>query len=269
MTRDGLSPSERVLHELGITDPREIDLESIAWHLSARVKLADLDGCEARIIGYHGRAIIRVDSRIRRRRRRFSIAHELGHWHHHRGRMLVCRAEDIGSRNPGTPEIERLADAYAADLLLPRYLFVPLSRQHAKLSFRAVRDLADLFDTSLTATAIRFVESRHSPAMLVCHGHQGRKWFTRSPDVPTRWFPRDDLDPESFAFDLLFGQGQEEPHPRLIGADAWFERDEAGRHELHEHSIRTADDEVLTPLLFSREGMLEEWGSGPTWRARP
>jgi hypothetical protein len=258
-----LSPAERVLQELGITDPREIDLEAIAWHLGVRIKLAELDGCEARIIGCHGRAIIRVDSRSRPRRRRFSIAHELGHWRHHRGRMLVCRAEDIGSHNQATPEIERVADGYAADLLLPRYLFVPLARRYTKLNFRIVRELADLFDTSLTATAIRLVESRHSPAMLVCHGLQGRKWFTPSPDVPPRWFPRYDLDPESFAFDLLFGDGHEQAHPRLIGADAWFDRHEAGRYELQEHSVRTADDAILSLLLFSEDEMLEEWRSAP------
>ena len=127
-----LSPAERVLQELGITDPGEIDLEAVAWHLGARIRLAELDGCEARITGYHNRAIIRVDQRTRRRRRRFSIAHELGHWCHHRGRMLVCRAEDIGSHNPGTPEIERVADRYAADLspaALSLHPFVPRVRQ--------------------------------------------------------------------------------------------------------------------------------------------
>jgi hypothetical protein len=103
--------------------------------------------------------------------------------------------------------------------------------------------------------------------MLICHGPQGRKWFTRSPDVPSRWFPRDELDPESFAFDVLFGQGQEEPHPRLIGADAWFDRNEAGRYELHEHSIRTAEEETLTLLLLSQDGMLEDRGSGAACRA--
>ena len=257
-----LSPPERVLRELGITDPGEIDLEAIAWHLGARIRLGELDGCEARIIGYRDRAIIRVDRRTHPRRRRFSIAHELGHWCHHRGRVLVCRAEDIGSHNPATPEIERVADGHAADLLLPRYLFVPLSRHYAKLSFCSVRELADLFDTSLTATAIRLVESRHSPVMLICHGPEGCKWFRRSPDIPTRWFPRHDLDPESFAFDLLFGRGKEQAHPRLIGADAWFERSEAERYELHEHSVRTADDEILSLLLLIDDGMLEDWDSG-------
>ena len=174
--------------------------------------------------------------------------------------MLICRAEDIGNRKQGTPRFERVADSYAADLLLPRYLFVPASRQYAEASFRMVRELGNLFDASLTATAIRLVESRHSPVLLVCHGLEGRKWFTRSTDVPDRWFPSNELDPECFAFELLYGQGQEQAYPRLIGADAWFDRDEAERYELHEHSIRTGDDEILTLLILSEDGMLEDWG---------
>ena len=256
-----LSPAEQVLRDLGITDPCEIDLEGIAWHLGARIKRCDLDGCEACIIGHRDRAIIRVNQSSSPGRQRFSIGHELGHWHHHRGRMLICRSEDIGSRNQGTARLERVADNYAADLLLPRYLFIPVSRQYAKANFRMVRELSSLFKTSLTATAIRLVESRHSPVILVCHGPEGRKWFVRSKDVPARWFPRDELDSESFAFDLLFGKGQEERHPRLIGADAWFDRDEAQFYELREHSVRTSRDEILTLLMLSDDGMLEDWGS--------
>ena len=123
-----------------------------------------------------------------------------------------------------------------------------------------MRELGNLFDTSLTATAIRLVESRHSPALLVCHGLE----FGRSSDLPERWFPRSDLDHERFAFDLLFGQGEEHAHPRLIGADAWFDRDEAQRYELCEQSVRTADDEILTLLMLTDDGMLEDWGSGLT-----
>ena len=257
---NSLSPAERVLRDLGITDPSEIDLEAIAWHVGARIKRCDLDGCEARIIGHGDRAIIRVNRSSHPRRQRYSIGHELGHWHHHRGRMLICRSEDIGNRKQGTPQLERVADSYAADLLLPRHIFVPVSRQYAEASFRTVRDLGNLFDTSLTATAIRLVESRHSPTVLVCHGPKGRKWFTRSRDVPERWFPRNELDSESFAFELLRGQGQEQAYPRLMGADAWFDRNEAERYELYEHSIRTGVDEILTLLILAEDGMLEDWG---------
>ena len=260
------SPAERILKQLGITEPQEIDLEAIAWHLGVRIKECELDGCEARIVGYHDKAIIRIDRRRRPRRKRFSIGHELGHWCHHRRRMLVCRAEEIGSHKPGTPAIERVADGFAADLLMPRYLFDPLARQYTRLTIRSVREMSDLFDTSITATAIRLVESGHSPAVLVCHSQEGREWFTRSPDVPERWFPQKQLDPESFATDLLFRKGREQAQPRLIGADAWFDRSEAQRFELHEQSVRIADGQILTLLLLSDDGMLDDWGSRPVSR---
>lgn len=252
-----LSLPERVLQRLGVTTPQEIDLEAIAWHLGARIKRCELDGCEACIIGHRDRAIIRVRAQSNPRRQRFSIGHELGHWHHHRGRMLICRPEEIGGRGP---PMERTADRYAADLLLPRYLLNPIARQYAALSMRAAREIADLFQASLTSTAIRLVESGHSPTLLICHGPEGRRWFVRGPDVPERWFPQDQLDAESFAFGLLFGQESEDPHPRLIGADAWFDRSEASRYELREQSIRTSKDEILTLLLLNDAKMLDDWG---------
>jgi Zn-dependent peptidase ImmA (M78 family) len=74
-----LSSAERLLHDLGITEPKEIDLEAIAFHAGARVRRQPLDGCEARIVGHGDRAIITVNARSSYRRNRFSIAHELGH----------------------------------------------------------------------------------------------------------------------------------------------------------------------------------------------
>jgi IrrE N-terminal-like domain len=116
-----LTPAERLLQELGITEPNEIDLEAIAYHVGAHVRYRPLDGCEARIIGRADNAIITVNEHSSCRRKRFSIAHELGHWCHHRGNALVCRVEEIRPRDPTSPE--RVADAYAADLLMPHYLF--------------------------------------------------------------------------------------------------------------------------------------------------
>jgi len=253
-----LSPAERLLQELGITEPKEIDLEAIAHHVGARVKFRPLDGCEARIVGCNGAAIITVNERSPPRRRRFSIAHELGHWCHDRGKHLVCRVEEMRPRDQLSPE--RIADGYAADLLMPRYLFKPAARVYPKLNFKTVSELASAFDASITATAIRLVEDRHSPALLVCHGKGGRKWFSRGTDVPPRWFPKDTLDAESYAFEVLFGAKPDDPMPRKIGADAWFDRWEAERYELLEQTVRTGDDEILTLVLITDHHMLEESG---------
>ncbi len=94
--------------------------------------------------------------------------------------------------------------------------------------------------------------------MLVCHASGGRKWFARGADVPSRWFPKDDLDADSFAFGILHGGRPDDPMPRKIGADAWFDRGEAERYEVQEQTIRTATDEVLTLILIADPDMLDD-----------
>jgi len=253
--------ADLVLQELGVTEPQEIDIEAIAWYLGARVKYRPLDRCEARITGNNDKAIITVNSLSSPQRKRFSIAHELGHWKFHRGRILTCRSDEIGRSGQNYPEAERVANFYASRLLMPAYIIDPIARRYPKFTFHAVDSIAKLFNTSITATAIRLVEGGHEPSILVCHGPKGRKWFTRSPDVPDRWFPQDNLDHESFAFGVLFGNHDNDPMPRKIGADAWFDREEAQRYEVQEQTLGTAPDEILTLLLIRDAGMLEEPGS--------
>ena len=251
-----MTQAEHLLQHMGVTEPSEIDLEAIAFHLGARVRFRPLDGCEARIIGCNGSAIITVNESSPHRRQRFSIAHELGHWCHHCGKALICRAEDYRPRDALSPE--RVADSYAADLIMPRYLFQPVARTYPKLNFRTTNAIAGIFDTSLTATAIRLVEGDHSPALVICHDSRRRKWFARAPCVPARWFPKDGLDRDSFAFDVLRGDASDDPLPRKIGAEAWFDCPEAANCEVYEQSMRTGDDEVLTLILISDGSMFEE-----------
>ena len=255
MTND--TPAEIVLRQLGITEPQEIDLEAIAWHLGARIRYRPLERCEARILGSGDRAVITVNARSSRRRKRFSIGHELGHWHHHRGHMLFCQKEDIGRAAFRGLSPERVADRFASDLLMPDYLFRPIARRFPRFDFGAVEKIADNFDTSRTATAIRLVEAKYFVGCVVCHGPQGRKWFTLSPEVPDRWFPRQDLSSESFAFNILFGSAEEDRFPRKVGANAWFDRWEAERYEVHEQTIRVGDAEILTLVRIDDPAMLQ------------
>ena len=253
-----LTPAERLLQSLGVTEPEEIDLEAIAWHLGVvKVKYARLDGCEARIVGVGDKAIITVDDRSIPQRSRFSVAHELGHWHFHRGRTLLCRCEDI-SEGGSANGLERTANKFAAELLLPSYLLLPMARRQKQLTLKALRETAARFRTSLSATAFRLVEAGQSPTVLICHNVNRRRWFVRSPDVPSRWYPRDDLDSETYAFGLLHGSDPEQPSPRKMPAQAWFDRGEAARYEVTEQSFRSGPGEIVTIVTIQDEGMLEE-----------
>src|SRR3954470_7540539 len=112
-------------------------------------------------------------------------------WHHHRGRCLICRSDEIDNARRGPTDPERVADDYASDLLLPRYILDPMLRGLPRINVAAARNVADAFDASLTATLIKIVETDIFPMLLVCHSREGRRWFRRSPSVPSRWFPQD------------------------------------------------------------------------------
>jgi IrrE N-terminal-like domain len=252
-----LRAAELLLQTLGITDPRDIDLEAIAFDRGALVRHGVLDGCEARIVGYGSRAIITVDDRKPRTRQRFSAAHELGHWHYHRGRYLICRPDEIVDSRRDSLDPERVADFYAADLLLPRYLFIPRATALGISCFESVETLSKEYSTSVPATAIRLVEYGPEPAMLVCHGPTGRKWFNRPRHIPEHWFPRDELAAESSAMDVLYGKNRFNRRV-LVGAEAWFDRRDASRFEVYEQSFKISDQEILTLLVFTDEEMLQE-----------
>lgn len=251
----GLSQAEKLLQSFGVTSPDEIDIEAVSWEMGVKVRSGTLESCEARIIGFRDQAIITVKGDGDPRRRRFSIAHELGHWQHHRGRSSICRASEIGSVGQNGATIERQADQYAADLLMPAYLFRPLAAAHRRPSFEVIDALAGAFSTSRLATALRFVDLSPWPCLIVCHGPKGRRWFRRNGGVPDHWFPRDDLDPESAAMDVLYGK-IDQARPTIIGADAWFDRWNADRFNLTEECVKGFGNDVLTLLTLTDQKML-------------
>lgn len=253
-----LPDPERLLRSFGVETPEEIDLEAIAWNLGVvEVKVRELDGCEARIVGKGDIAIISVDPRAISRRRRFSIAHELGHWMCHHGQNSFCRTEDIQERNAKNP-VERQANAFAAHLLLPDYLLQPIARRLPKLTVKSVREVADRFQTSLTATTVRLIETNICPTMMIAYGRSGRLWFNRSRLVPERWFPAAELHHDTYAFNLLHNAGPEQASTRRIGADAFFDRWDADRVEVEEQSFRVSNDQIMTLIHFSDRDMLKE-----------
>jgi hypothetical protein len=233
--------------------PCEIDVEAIAYHCRAVVRYRKLDGCAARIIGHGDKAIISVDAHSRRERQRFSIGHELGHWMRDRGKAVyLCHDADI--RSPWIHHgPEARANQFAANLLMPEFMFRPIARSHP-MTFDTVNDLAKEFQTSRTATAIRLVEIGSYPAMLVCYGMGGRRWHIPGPDVPDVFWPHKELSHDTEAFTLLYGQPKQS-QPVLADAASWIDHRSSSRYNIIEHSIRVGE-EVLVLLWWKDESQI-------------
>jgi hypothetical protein len=241
---------EALLEELRITEPEEIDVEAIAYYCGAVVKYRPLTGCAARIVGAGDKAIITVDSESLITRQRFSIGHELGHWMRDRGRAaFMCKDRDFYSSwaFKGTPEA--IANRYAADLLMPISMF-RVAAGDQPITFETVSRLAERFRVSKTAAAIRLVEIGTHPAMIVCFGKAGRKWFQRGPDVPDVIWPKDQLDHDTAAFDLLFANKEQND------ADSWINHARSDRYTVVESSIKTSEDSVVSLIWWKDESQL-------------
>ncbi|MCX6373029.1 MAG: ImmA/IrrE family metallo-endopeptidase [Actinobacteria bacterium] len=92
-------------------------------------------------------------------RRRFTIAHEIGHFVLHEER---CRPVHYGSVAEAGRAEEREADAFAAELLMPEPLVREAVREHGP----DVNRLADRFEVGRKAMQARLrelgLEERHS-----------------------------------------------------------------------------------------------------------
>lgn len=246
-----------LLRELGITEPEDIRIEAIAQYCGATVVYEPLRGCAARIVGYGDEAFITVDSKSRLERRRFSAAHELGHWMMDRGKIssFLCQ-EKVYATEWSEDNPERRANRYAADLLLPKFMFEPRAK-NKEITFSTVRSLAYEFITSLTATAIRLVEFGSFPAVIVCNEPGRRRWFVRGSDVSDVLRLRETPGAYTCAHDLLRGKSPAEG-PTDVQADGWIDYPGAKRYTLREDSIPIGHNLVLSLLWWKDESQLLE-----------
>lgn len=251
-TSDPRKTPRDLLEGLGITRPEEIDVEVIAYTCGATTKYADLTGCEATLVGIGDKAIITVREQSSRARKRFSVGHELGHWMRDRGSASFSCTESDFDLSPVVRVRERKANEFASDLLLPTHLFDPLARTRF-LNLETLRDMANMFRTSLTATAIKLVRRGSYPAVLTSYKSGRRAWYIRGDSVPPKFTPLEWLDQSTGAAsaDGTTAQGSED-----ICADRWFDDERSGRYYVRESWFRTSSDSVVVLLWWEDEQQL-------------
>jgi len=246
--------AEARIADLGITDPRDIDVEAIAFDAKMIVEYEDLEGCEATLVGVADRAIATIRPSRVRGRERFSIGHELGHWDLHRGKSFSCRVDDPDSNLKSDKPREKEADEYAAHLLMPSSLFNPAVKSLGKPGFRELDVLATQFETSLLATSIRLADIDTLPVVLACYSESGHRWSKVAAHVPRRWWLRSKLDENSFAYSFLVNDTRTNSASKQPG-EVWFENDDAEHYEVTEECMPGKSGEVLV-LLYLSSSML-------------
>src|SRR6266446_1799501 len=122
--------AHELLAKIKVGSPDEIDLEVLAYAAGKLlIEVGGLDTAEGRIVASPGSGgVIRIRSGLNPGRTRFTAAHEIGHYVLH---PLVPHdrqhtARDFTIWNVASEEAE--ANVFAAELLMPEFLFKPRSR---------------------------------------------------------------------------------------------------------------------------------------------
>jgi len=217
----------------GFSTPRELVLEDLALAMGILVVEAKLDKADARLIRRGPRGLIRVKHDIPEPgRKRFAIAHELGHWALHRKSQIdACTDQNMVAKyKASAAEVE--ANYFAAELLMPKDLFTPRIRC-TRPSFGLISALADEFGTSLTAAAIQYTEVSDDYCAIVVSEDGRIRWWRGSEQFEQRfWIEAGTLlSPESIAGSLFNGEPSP-PGPEEVESQAWAECREGYEHDL-------------------------------------
>lgn len=219
--------AQAIIKDFCVSDPEDIVLEEIMVDRRVFPHESSLKGCEARLLvnKQGNKGLATVDSSIPESgRKRFALAHELGHFelHRKRKRTWMCSAYDF-LKWYASAEEEPEANAFAAELLMPEDLF----QNHCagmKPGFSSFTELAGIFCTSLTATAVRYTEIGNYPCVLVSSYKGKISWFRMTNDFPYRVRSvGSQLNALSCAGEYFLKGKLSWPQPERVDPRAWLE----------------------------------------------
>jgi len=180
-----LSPVEyarNLLSELNIRSlpvyPRQIakGLGILVWERDAD------SGYDGYLISADGNWGIMLNGSIRSKaRKRFTVAHELGHYYidYHDGTNYQCFGRDIGSISSSIRQDEREANEFAVELLMPDEAF-RRDIQQRDISLNAINSIAAKYGTSMTSTAIRYARCSPEACAIVVSEQCKIRYFAYS-----------------------------------------------------------------------------------------
>lgn len=154
--------AQKVIEDYQLDYPLDLELFCRNLNISIFEKDLDMDAC---LIVKNGRTFILLN-KYNDSKRKFSIAHELGHYFldNHDELMFNCFDIESGSKS-NNMEQEREADEFASELLIPS---TKIEKELLEdISFETIRRLQEKFQTSLKSTAIKAVKTYADSAILV------------------------------------------------------------------------------------------------------
>ncbi len=247
-------PIEDIARAVDITDIRTIGAAGFEGGL-----ITDRDKSEG---------VILVNRRSERRRQRFTVGHELGHFllplHlPSEGTKFMCTSEDmIKSDMPKLPDraarMEVEANRFAAEILMPLAPFRVDLQHSGVFDLELLLRISDKFDISKQATARRFCELIDIPNAVV-FSKDGRVLYSiKSRNFPFIPLRRGDDIPKGSLTARFNGSQGEISNMAVVDGYWWIDAKPYCKWKIHEQILIQASDYRLTLLQIDEDEMEEK-----------
>jgi Zn-dependent peptidase ImmA (M78 family) len=268
MTSAATGPSQRggevarmVRRSRGLQDTRAINLDEILEEVGILVtesERADPGYAAVLIRLQGGGAGIMLAASQTGERRRFSLAHEIGHYcipsHASQGPTLRCAEADLRVRSTDAAAREWEANDFAAEFLMPRRLFFE-DAKHRPIDFETVGYLADpqMYQVSRTAAAWRLVQTTREACAIVASIDGAIAWVARSAAF-RHWIPERGQPVGSGTIAAAINRG-ERPSSAAeeVNPSEWFDDVESDGIAVFESAHSVPSQGQVISLVWVRE----------------
>ena len=239
-----------VVEQAGISSGH-VPVREIAFASDIReIKQASLTSFEGALVTTPEKSdgIILVKEGVSKKRTRFTIAHELGHfligYHRPVDGRFECTSKDmkVSQFKPSdrAAKMEVEANRFAAELLMPRKMVVPWIKRIRQVDLSQVLSLANDYRVSKESAARRFVELVDEPIAIVFSKDGLVRYWLNNED-----FPSLDLRPNSLLPERSVSATFEKPSGSISQMEETFQ----------ESWLRNEVDGILSEqVLLQRDG---------------
>tara|TARA_R110001592_G_scaffold3510_5_gene19602 strand:- start:1250 stop:2062 length:813 start_codon:yes stop_codon:yes gene_type:complete len=186
----GSACARDLLIDNGFDDIIDFSLDLFANGLGATIVYKPMINSDGRIIFGKKNTVIEINNNIRfEEKKRFTIAHELGHLMMHKGIDIHNDNESTMSwfnnkeKQARNGKVEYEANQFASELLMPSMIFQE-KQKGLEFSPQLLRDLSSYFKTSLTSVAFKYLELGNHPICLFHSYKRIVKYWMRNNDFP-------------------------------------------------------------------------------------
>jgi Zn-dependent peptidase ImmA (M78 family) len=256
--------AQQLLASCGLDEITDLPMDLFVAGLDAMLIEEELKNCDGKRILGNSKAIIKINSKIQFvERKRFVAAHEVGHLIMHRNMQLPDDTFEnfniiAGMEKAlkfGKQELE--ANEFASELLMPEKLFLKEARGKT-FSPLLIKQLAERFKTSLTATVFRYLQLDLHPICIVFIVNGKVKNWNKSDELKV-WIedynrlppPSDSVAMEYIQKDYAFVYPLEEK-AQPIKKSTWFKLNEHDDEDtdFYEYCIPTKRYKTIISIIW-------------------